>query len=110
MIECEVGQTLEELLFKVGGGHVVVCADELKHGFKHSAGGSAGWHELGYLVPFHLVLVPYVDVALLLCLVGGEDTVLNAGCGFEAQEWEPCLEAVELGVEFLLGDTLFGKL
>ena len=110
LIESEILDFAEESLFEIRGRHIVVGIEEGEHILEHTAGGTAGRHELHNFAALRLIVVPGLDISIALRLVGSDDTVAYAGCGFEAKERKTGLELLQLCLNLLRRNTLLGNL
>ena len=104
-IEGEALDVVEEALLEVGRRHIVGCIDEGEHILEHTAGSSAGGHELHDAMTAGFVFVPALLVHPALFHVGGYNAVAHTGGGIKTKEGEACAEFAHLHVYLLWGDT-----
>ena len=100
--ESGVGKTVEELLFEIRSGNIIVGIEKCKHVLEHSAGGTGCGHKLHHTV-FGVggILVPSCKIGFLLFGCGNVNAMIgHTGGTLKLEEGEAGSETCKLLVEF----------
>ena len=106
IVESEIVNVVEEFLFEIGRGHIIIRSQELEHILKHTACRSRCRNKLHHLPVAVLVSIPCSQVFLLHVFVCYHNAVILYGCGSrQTQKRKTFFETSQLLFNLLLGNS-----